>query len=129
MSIYFNLIFSLFSISGSLCHSHFIVCHYIKLRLQITCFRLAIVLILFLFDSSAMPQFTHFYDNNRFSLLWRFDDQNDKMFYHVRVKTTGWVGFGFSETAPNNMVNYDVIVGGFSNGTGYLHVSFYFIYA
>ena len=49
------------------------------------------------------------------------------MFYHVRVKTTGWVGFGFAKTAPNNMMNYDVIVGGFSNGKGYLHVSFSFI--
>ena len=28
-------------------------------------------------------------DNNRFGFLWRFDDQADKMFYHLRVKTTG----------------------------------------
>jgi len=49
------------------------------------------------------------------------------MFYHVRVKTNGWVGFGFAETAPNNMVNYDVIVGGFSNGQGYFSVSLHFI--
>ena len=60
-------------------------------------------------------------------MLREFRDQTDNMFYHVRVKTTGWVGFGFAETAPNNMTNYDVIVGGFSNGKGYLHVSFYFI--
>jgi len=53
-------------------------------------------------------------------VLWRFNDQADTMFYHVRVKTTGWVGFGFAETAPNNMINYDVIVGGFNNGQGYL---------
>ena len=74
--------------------------------------------------STAMPQFTHAYENNRFLLLWRYNDQTDKIFYHVRVKTTGWVGFGFAETAPNNMMNYDVIVGGFSNGQGYLFVSF-----
>ena len=60
-------------------------------------------------------------------MLREFRDQTDSMFYHVRVKTTGWVGFGFAETAPNSMMNYDVIVGGFSNGKGYLHVSIYFI--
>ena len=60
-------------------------------------------------------------------MLREFRDQADSMFYHVRVKTTGWVGFGFAETAPNNIMNYDVIVGGFSNGKGYLHVSFSFI--
>ena len=74
--------------------------------------------------STAMPQFTHAYDNNRFLLLWRYNDQTDKIFYHLRVKTTGWVGFGFAATAPNNMMNYDVIVGGFNNGQGYLFVSF-----
>ena len=59
-------------------------------------------------------------------MLREFRDQADSMFYHVRVKTTGWVGFGFAETVPNNMMNYDVIVGGFSNGKGYLHVSFFY---
>jgi len=37
------------------------------------------------------------------------------------VKTTGWVGFGFANIAPNNMQDYDVIVGGFNNGQGYLN--------
>jgi len=40
------------------------------------------------------------------------------------VKTTGWVGFGFADNAPNSMQGYDVIVGGFDNGQGYLNVSF-----
>jgi len=77
--------------------------------------------------STGTTQFTHIYDNNRFLVLWRFNDQADTMFYHLRVKTTGWVGFGFAETAPNNMTNYDVIVGGFNNGQGYLSVSLHFI--
>ena len=64
------------------------------------------------------------FDNDRFLVFWRFDDQNDNIFIHLRVKTTGWIGFGFAETAPSNMMNYDVIVGGYSNGQGYLNVSF-----
>ena len=74
-----------------------------------------------------MPQFTHRYDENRFALLWRFDDQTNMIYYHLRVKTTGWVGFGFAEKAPNNMMDYDVIVAGYSNGQGYLWVSCSFI--
>lgn len=60
------------------------------------------------------------FDDNQFLVLWRFDDQADKVYYHLRVKTTGWIGFGFAALAPNDMMDYDVIVGGFSNGKGYL---------
>ena len=56
-------------------------------------------------------------------MRWTFDDQQDKLTFHVKVKTTGWVGFGFANTAPSDMQNYDVIVGGFSNGNEYLNVS------
>lgn len=69
------------------------------------------------------PGFTRGFDNNRYVLSWRFDDQADMMYYHLRVKTTGWVGFGFAEKAPNMMIDYDVVVAGFSNGRGYLFVS------
>lgn len=72
------------------------------------------------------PQFTHSYDNNQFRLLWKFDDQKDTIYYHLRVKTTGWIGFGFARTAPNNMQGYDVIVGGFKDGQGYLNVSYFY---
>ncbi|KAL9982005.1 hypothetical protein ACROYT_G010784 [Oculina patagonica] len=72
-------------------------------------------------STPTTTQFTHSFDNNRFRFLWKFDDQNDKIFYHLRVKTTGWVGFGFATNAPNNMQNYDVIVGGFKDGQGYLN--------
>lgn len=54
---------------------------------------------------------------------WKFDDQNDKISFSLRVNTTGWVGFGFSKIAPNNIQDYDVIVGGFKDGQGYLNVS------
>ena len=64
--------------------------------------------------------FPYAFDDNKFLALWRFDDQADKIHVHLRVKTTGWIGFGFAQTAPNKMRDYDVIVGGFSNGCGYL---------
>ena len=67
--------------------------------------------------------FPYAFDDNKFLARWRFDDQADKIHVHLRVKTTGWIGFGFAQTAPNNMGDYDVIVGGFSNGRGYLWVS------
>ena len=79
---------------------------------------------LFLPLSIDTTKFTHSFDNNRFRLLWTYDDQNDKISYHLRVKTTGWVGFGFATSAPKNMLNYDVIVGGFKDGEGYLNVSY-----
>ena len=83
-----------------------------------------IIIILFLFV--ALPTQTPFpyaFDDKKFLARWRFDDQADKIHVHLRVKTTGWIGFGFAQTAPNNMGDYDVIVGGFSNGRGYLWVS------
>lgn len=52
-------------------------------------------------------------------MRWTFDDQSNKLTFHVKVKTTGWVGFGFAQVAPAQMKNYDVVVGGYDNG-GYL---------
>ena len=81
-----------------------------------------IISFLFLALPTQMP-FPYAFDDNKFLVLWRFDDQADKIHVHLRVKTTGWIGFGFAQTAPNDMRDYDVIVGGFSNGRGYLWVS------
>ena len=75
------------------------------------------------FSIGTSTQFTQSFDNNRFLFRWEFDDQNDKISFSLRVNTTGWVGFGFSKIAPNNMQDYDVIVGGFKDGQGYLNVS------
>ena len=84
--------------------------------------RTMIISFLFLALPTQMP-FPYAFDDNKFLALWRFDDQADKIYFHLRVKTTGWIGFGFAQTAPNDMRDYDVIVGGFSNGRGYLWVS------
>ena len=67
-------------------------------------------------------QFSHSFDNGNFLMRWTFDDQNNKLTFHVKVKTTGWVGFGFARVAPTQMRNYDVVVGGYDN-VGYLMVS------
>ena len=81
-----------------------------------------IISFLFLALPTQMP-FPYAFDDNKFLVLWRFDDQADKIHVHLRVKTTGWIGFGFAKKAPNTMIDYDVIVGGFNNGRGYLWVS------
>ncbi|PFX11570.1 DBH-like monooxygenase protein 1, partial [Stylophora pistillata] len=63
--------------------------------------------------------FPHSFDSGNFLMQWTFDDQSNKLTFHVKVKTTGWVGFGFAKVAPAQMKNYDVVVGGYDNG-GYL---------
>ena len=52
----------------------------------------------------------------------------DTLHVMVEVRATGWVGFGIANQAPNNMIGYDVAVGGVLNGTGYLKVCFYMQY-
>ena len=86
-----------------------------------------IISFLFLALPTQTP-FPYAFDDNKFFAMWRFDDQADKIHVHLRVKTTGWIGFGFAQTAPNDMRDYDVIVGGFSNGRGYLWVSSSFFF-
>ena len=80
--------------------------------------------VMFCVLSAEEPQFTNSYDQGRFLLRWIFNDQEDTITFHIRVQTTGWVGFGFADIAPNSMQGYDVIVGGFENGRGSLNVSF-----
>ena len=58
-----------------------------------------------------------------YNVSYNFNASADTLEFLVEVRTTGWVGFGFALTAPNNMRNYDVAVGGvLSNGSGYLAV-------
>ena len=99
-----------------------IVMTMITTSMTTTSILMMIVSFLFLALPTQMP-FPYAFDDNKFLVLWRFDDQADKIHVHLRVKTTGWIGFGFAQKAPNDMRDYDVIVGGFSNGRGYLWVS------
>ena len=58
-----------------------------------------------------------------YNVSYNFNASADTLEFLVEVRATGWVGFGFALTAPNNMTNYDVAVGGvLSNGSGYLAV-------
>ena len=57
-----------------------------------------------------------------------FNSSMDTLHVIVEVRATGWVGFGVANQAPNNMIGYDVAVGGVLNGTGYLKVCFYMQY-
>lgn len=58
------------------------------------------------------------YDNENYKVMWKYDMLKDEFHFNVTVNATGWVGFGVSEK-KGNMMNYDVMVGGFSNNSGY----------
>lgn len=63
-------------------------------------------------------------NEGNYNVSYKFDTSSDTLEFLVEARATGWVGFGVAETAPNNMRDYDVGIGGvLSNGTGYLKVS------
>ena len=58
-----------------------------------------------------------------YNVSYYYNANSDKLEFMVQVRTTGWVGFGVAEVAPNNMSYYDVAIGGVrDNGTNYLQV-------
>ena len=64
------------------------------------------------------------FDNGNYKVTWKHDEMNDNLTFHLEVKTTGWVGFGFGKKAPNFMMDYDVMIGGINGaGVNYLYVS------
>ena len=62
------------------------------------------------------------FDNGKYNMSWMFNSSMDTLHFMVEVRTTGWIGLGVATQAPNNMMNYDVAVGGVLNGGGYLQV-------
>ena len=57
-----------------------------------------------------------------FKLQWTY--KNSKLIFKMTCKTTGWCAVGFTTTADEkNMVKYDIAVGGFASGAGYIDVS------
>ena len=57
-----------------------------------------------------------------FKLQWTYN--NSKLIFKMTCKTTGWCAVGFTTTADGkNMVKYDIAVGGFASGAGYIDVS------
>ena len=77
-------------------------------------------------DLSSYP-FSATLLEDSYELFWRFDRDLKNITFAVRVKTTGWVGFGLS---PNGeMTNSDLVLGWVDaddNKRGYLNVSFFF---
>ncbi len=56
-----------------------------------------------------------------YMLYWKFDKAKETITFSVRVKTTGWVGFGLSPTG--DMIGSDVVIGWVADGTKYFKVS------
>ena len=56
-------------------------------------------------------------------LFWNFSKSDETIQFAVRVKTTGWIGFGIS---PNGqMPGSDVIIGWIGEDKSYFHVRIY----
>ena len=68
------------------------------------------------------PNFLSF-DGGNYNVSWMYNSSMDTLHFMVEVNATGWIGFGVATQAPNNMMGYDVAVGGvMSGGMGYLKV-------
>ena len=58
---------------------------------------------------------------DRYWLYWSFDKTTENIFFAVKARTNGWIGFGLS---PNGqMPGSDVIIGWIDGNTPYFHVS------
>lgn len=63
------------------------------------------------------------FDNGKFDASWSYSKDFDELYFEVNATTSGWVGFGFTFT-PENMSNYDVVIGGLKDwGQSYFYVS------
>ncbi len=57
-----------------------------------------------------------------YQLYWSFDKTEETVQFSVRVKTTGWVGFGISP--DGGMIGSDVVIGWVADdGTAFFDVS------
>ena len=62
-------------------------------------------------------------DGGNYNVSWMFNSSMDTFHFVVKVRATGWIGFGLATQAPNGMMGYDVAVSGTNNGTKYLKVT------
>ena len=73
-------------------------------------------------------QETASFDGDGFKVYWSYNSTADSLYFKLDVAATGWVGFGFSKEMRTDMMGYDVVVGGVTNGQMYLMVGiFHFI--
>ena len=61
-------------------------------------------------------------NNGNYNVSWMFNSSMDTIHFMVEVRATGWIAFGVATLAPNNMVGYDVAIGGVQGGAGNLQV-------
>ncbi|XP_074637378.1 uncharacterized protein LOC141895456 [Acropora palmata] len=59
-------------------------------------------------------------DGGKYNVSWMFHSSMDTFHFVVKVRATGWIGFGLATRAPNRMSGYDVAVSETNNGTKYL---------
>ncbi|XP_036406203.1 DBH-like monooxygenase protein 2 homolog [Megalops cyprinoides] len=69
-------------------------------------------------QGDQLPLTEHLDQDQNVTLRWGFDETRDEITFELTVKTTGWVGLGFS---PNGgMAGADIVIGGVSpNGSTY----------
>lgn len=62
-------------------------------------------------------------DGGNYNVSWNFNATSDTLEFLVEVRTVGWVGLGVADAPAEDMLNYDVAIGGvLSNGTSYFEV-------
>ena len=68
------------------------------------------------------------FNNGNYKASWTYNSGTDMLHFIVEVRATGWIGLGVATRAPNNMVGYDVAVGGVTGGAGYLQVRIFLLF-
>ena len=60
--------------------------------------------------------------DSKFMLNWKYMD--GKLMFKITCEAKGWCAVGFTGTEDGkDMKNYDIAVGGYASGAGYLMVS------
>ena len=68
------------------------------------------------------------FNNGNYNASWTYNSGTDMLHFMVEVRATGWIGLGVATRAPNNMVGYDVAVGGVTGGSGYFRVRIFLLF-
>lgn len=85
-------------------------------------FLLVLLSIAYCNDDLSQYQFNATLVQNKYWLYWSFNKSSETIAFAVKVKTTGWVGFGIS---PNGqMPGSDIVIGWIDQTTPYFQVIF-----
>lgn len=61
-------------------------------------------------DLSSEYEMMKSVDGDNFKVYWTYNSTTEMMHIATEVKTTGWVGFAFTEAKSNNMKDYDACI-------------------